>query len=1379
MKSNKGIVEKYLKLFIFFVFLAKAGEGKMPVFSSYSSTATSNVLQLGKEGVDWFPSPVLYDWNNDGKKDLLVGDKDGYIRFYANNYVPSASVYPTKVKVTPSVTYSSGIGSWFNIDVDIENVEDLAILNLTLFFDPKKVNISPSGTPTKGGFLGGGNWGSELVIDREQGKLEIRNFILPSLTSGTGTLVDNIRFEVLEDSPNSLVLQGILYGSNHAIYEIPCELKGGEVYPQGYIPADPFVPQFQFSTYTLLEYASGTDMITIDVGENAKPYFTDYNRDGIIDLLVGCASGEVYLVLGTNVSPYLLCPEKLTAGTMFVTKFGNLGVVDNVFVSGGYAYVTQGLAGLSIYDIKSNINNPSLFGGKPYDPDKGVVNNVYVEGEYAYIANGAEGLLILNISDPSKPTVVANYKGNNTGICRGIIVVDEWAYIANGNKGLWVVNTQDAIKSYAGAPVTVRQGLYTHEPITQGNCSNVLYLDGYIILGVGAAGIHCVSVDVSRLDDSGPNPDAFIYKWNVKPQGIGACDMSGIAVFKDRYLFIASGIPGIVCYEKSGADWGNTVIYKPILKDTSYANDIVLSRVGDYAFVADGASGMRVLKINNPNEPWNNLEEEVGYDTPGEAVSISLYGDYALIADKEEGVCVVNVSAYYVQDKDLDVGANSSPCFSDFDEDGARDLLVGDELGRIWFYKNLGCDDEPSFSKDGEKIVVGTDTLDVGENASPYFIDWDGDGIKDFIAGDNFGYIWFFKQEPATGTTRSFRKGEKIKVSGMDIDVGFRASPFVSDIDGNGGYDLVVGEAGGSIDVFLNTKKTFAEPPNFNFSYKMPGPSSDINQGIDPSVFVCDFDGDKRNDLIIGTNKGEVYLYRNLGEVIPMFNGGFALYTTSGTITSILDVEYNATPFIYDLDGDGNKDLISGNSEGYVLFYKNIGSDDAPLFSLPIYLTASGIPIDVGFNSAPSLFDWDDDGKIDLLIGNSEGEVWFSKGIGTLSFNSGIPISLPSGNLKVGRDARPFVLDINKDRLFDILVGSKDGGFLFLNNGVMGSPSLTEGIMMFNEGISFAYSDFTGDMKEDIILSTKGGYILIFNNTGNVDLYLDISCDRNKIWINDLATYTLTISNKGNISANNIVIKTKIPYGVSYISGGSFNPEINEISFSTSTLSPLATETFTFSLRLEDKYQGDFFTTNASCESKEEIIPIFSNYLSLPVFRHPALKGTITPNKVISKPGEMLTYTITYNVLEKYGEDIVIEYAVPGSCSYVFQSANGGGASIEYYYNNGWWSIDSPDTTRIRWIIPYLAKDEIGSASFSIKLNEGILDKSVIENIATITAKDLGTKTLLSVIYVETKPQLTITKTGEDEINPGATLTYTLSFTSLYADSNKITIIDT
>lgn len=59
-----------------------------------------------------------------------------------------------------------------------------------------------------------------------------------------------------------------------------------------------------------------------------------------------------------------------------------------------------------------------------------------------------------------------------------------------------------------------------------------------------------------------------------------------------------------------------------------------------------------------------------------------------------------------------------------------------------------------------------------------------------------------------------------------------------------------------------------------------------------------------------------------------------------------IDVGYYGSPFIYDWDGDGKKDLIVGQfTGGYIRFYRNIGTDPEPLFSGYQFLYASGSQI--------------------------------------------------------------------------------------------------------------------------------------------------------------------------------------------------------------------------------------------------------------------------------------------------------------------------------------------------------------------------------------------------------------------------------------------------
>jgi hypothetical protein len=54
----------------------------------------------------------------------------------------------------------------------------------------------------------------------------------------------------------------------------------------------------------------------------------------------------------------------------------------------------------------------------------------------------------------------------------------------------------------------------------------------------------------------------------------------------------------------------------------------------------------------------------------------------------------------------------------------------------------------------------------------------------------------------------------------------------------------------------------------------------------------------------------------------------------------------NASPFVVDWNGDGKQDLLLGQfNGGKVRFYENIGEDSAPAFGDSVYLQADGIDI--------------------------------------------------------------------------------------------------------------------------------------------------------------------------------------------------------------------------------------------------------------------------------------------------------------------------------------------------------------------------------------------------------------------------------------------------
>jgi len=148
-----------------------------------------------------------------------------------------------------------------------------------------------------------------------------------------------------------------------------------------------------------------------------------------------------------------------------------------------------------------------------------------------------------------------------------------------------------------------------------------------------------------------------------------------------------------------------------------------------------------------------------------------------------------------------------------------------------------------------------------------------------------------------------------------------------------------------------------------------------------------------------------------------------------------LDVGKRATPEYADINGDGKRDLIIGNLGGYILIYPNVGTNSEPSFN-NFYLLKfnNGKPVHIHSRTAPRLYDWDRDGRIDLLTGEVNGGVYFLRNTGTNSepvFKDAVPVFKKDGTpLKYTASmarSRLSVADWDNDGTPDILLGGVDG----------------------------------------------------------------------------------------------------------------------------------------------------------------------------------------------------------------------------------------------------------------------------------------------------------------------------------------------------------------
>lgn len=144
------------------------------------------------------------------------------------------------------------------------------------------------------------------------------------------------------------------------------------------------------------------------------------------------------------------------------------------------------------------------------------------------------------------------------------------------------------------------------------------------------------------------------------------------------------------------------------------------------------------------------------------------------------------------------------------------------------------------------------------------------------------------------------------------------------------------------------------------------------------------------DDLIVG-GEGGLYLYRYVcpgtyADPTPALEADARLYTGSLPVVNAAD-----------WDGDGVTDLVVGNSEGKILFFRNAGTAVAPSFVAGVELHAEGKPIHVqpgyadvqgpqearwGYVS-PSVVDWNGDGLPDLVTSSATAKHELYGNVGT------------------------------------------------------------------------------------------------------------------------------------------------------------------------------------------------------------------------------------------------------------------------------------------------------------------------------------------------------------------------------------------------------------
>lgn len=364
-----------------------------------------------------------------------------------------------------------------------------------------------------------------------------------------------------------------------------------------------------------------------------------------------------------------------------------------------------------------------------------------------------------------------------------------------------------------------------------------------------------------------------------------------------------------------------------------------------------------------------------------------------------------------------------TPVSLDWDKDGDIDLVVGDEDGRVAFVENTGkiSDKMPLFASP-KYFRQKAEHVKFGALATPFSTDWDDDGDEDLICGNSAGYIAFIENlengetpkwaapellEDENGVIR-VQAGENGSIQGpCEAKWGYTTLS-VADWNNDGLKDLIVNSIWGKVVWFENTgsrgkpRLGSEQPIQVQWKEKVPKPEW-FWWNPEPNMLATqwrttpttiDWNRDGLTDLIMLDHEGFLAYFERFkkGDTLLLHPGKRIFYTVNGTFdrkNKLIDslngpLRLNGQKYgssgrrkltFGDWDLDGDTDIIINGLNAAL--YENVGQAKDKV-SLRFMGDLSDVKL-AGHTTSPTLVNWDQKGRPDLLLGAEDGYFYFWK----------------------------------------------------------------------------------------------------------------------------------------------------------------------------------------------------------------------------------------------------------------------------------------------------------------------------------------------------------------------------------------------------------------
>ncbi len=441
----------------------------------------------------------------------------------------------------------------------------------------------------------------------------------------------------------------------------------------------------------------------------------------------------------------------------------------------------------------------------------------------------------------------------------------------------------------------------------------------------------------------------------------------------------------------------------------------------------------------------------------------------------------------------------------DVDGDGDIDAITGGSNGLLRYYENQGTRTTPSFvERSGTSNPF--DGVDVGGYSVPLAADLNADGRPDLLVGTQAGTFAYFENTiPAlpeinvTGNGTAISDGDTspsiadhTDFGSAAIDGGTVTRTFTVQNTGTG--PLTLGANAVTITGLNRADFTVTSQPAPSVA---ASGSATFTIQYDPRLTVA---GLRTARVSIASDDADENPYTFQIHGVATFTAPNTFVVRTGADDPLdgypSESGSRSYPLLGDLDADGDLDLIVGDWDGTADYLENTGTAQSPVFTLR---TGADNPLngqDVGFKFAPALGDLDDDGDLDLLVGNSDGTYNYYENTGTAQapvFTLRAGAANPLDGQDVGYDSNAALGDLDGDGDLDFFSGEFDGGYFYFENiGTAASPAFTQRTGAANPldgvdlgGIVSAVSmvDLDGDGDLDAMLP-PGASLVYFENTG-------------------------------------------------------------------------------------------------------------------------------------------------------------------------------------------------------------------------------------------------------------------------------------------------------